>query len=70
MAFLLPPEQQVRHGSLDRLLGGAARLDLAATAVRVRLAITGATLAVIGHAGSWLALRLTPGAMSRLGEAS
>ncbi|GGX55647.1 DUF418 domain-containing protein [Streptomyces chartreusis] len=47
-----------------------ARLDLAATAVRVRLAITGVTLAVIGHAGSWLALHLTPGAMSRLGEAS
>lgn len=39
-----------------------ARLDLAGTAVRVRLALTGAGLAVIGYGGSWLALRLVPGA--------
>lgn len=47
-----------------------ARLDLAATAVRVRLALTGVCLAVLGYAGSWLALHLVPGAMSRLSEVS
>lgn len=40
-----------------------ARLDLAATAVRVRLAITGVALAVLGYGGSWSALHLVPGAM-------
>ncbi|MDX3450617.1 DUF418 domain-containing protein [Streptomyces sp. ME02-8801-2C] len=45
-----------------------ARLDLAAGAVRVRLAITGAGLAVLGHGGSFLALRLVPGALENLGE--
>lgn len=44
-----------------------ARLDLAATAVRLRLAVTGVSLAVIGHGGSWLALHLVPGAVSTLG---
>ena len=39
-----------------------ARLDLAGTAARMRLAGTGATLAVAGYGGSWLALRLVPGA--------
>ncbi|MER6545804.1 DUF418 domain-containing protein [Streptomyces sp. NPDC001250] len=43
-----------------------ARLDLAATAVRTRLAITGVSLAVLGYGGSWLALHLVPGALSRL----
>ncbi|WP_369394352.1 DUF418 domain-containing protein [Streptomyces sp. CG1] len=43
-----------------------ARLDLAATAVRIRLAITGVCLAVLGHGGSWLALHLVPGALSKL----
>jgi len=43
-----------------------ARLDLAATAVRVRLAITGGCLAVLGYGGSWLALRLVPQAVSVL----
>ncbi|MFI7293410.1 hypothetical protein [Streptomyces sp. NPDC050121] len=38
-----------------------ARLDLAATAVRTRLALTGVALAVTGYGGSWLALRLVPG---------
>ncbi|GAA2346413.1 hypothetical protein SVIO_004160 [Streptomyces violaceusniger] len=33
----------------------AARLDLAATAVRIRLALTGVALAVTGYGGSWLA---------------
>ncbi|MER5935876.1 DUF418 domain-containing protein [Streptomyces sp. NPDC001928] len=47
-----------------------ARLDLAATAVRVRLALTGVCLAVLGYAGSWVALHLVPGAMSRLSEVS
>ncbi|MFJ9565286.1 DUF418 domain-containing protein [Streptomyces fuscichromogenes] len=45
-----------------------ARLDLAATAVRVRLAITGAALAVLGYGGSFLALHLVPGALRSLGE--
>ncbi|MEV2210073.1 heparan-alpha-glucosaminide N-acetyltransferase domain-containing protein [Streptomyces sp. NPDC050997] len=44
-----------------------ARLDLAATAVRIRLAITGGCLAVLGYGGSWLALRLVPQAVSVLG---
>jgi uncharacterized membrane protein YeiB len=39
-----------------------ARLDLAATAVRIRLAFSGVALAVAGYGGSWLALRLVPGA--------
>ncbi len=47
-----------------------ARLDLAATAVRVRLAITGVSLAVLGYGGSWLALRLVPGALTTLTENS
>lgn len=46
------------------LLAGmaAARLDLARAAVRVRLALTGLTLAVVGYGGSWLALHLVPNA--------
>ncbi|MGW0827573.1 DUF418 domain-containing protein [Streptomyces sp. NPDC002845] len=43
-----------------------ARLDLAATAVRIHLGITGAGLAVLGYGGSWLALHLVPGALSTL----
>ncbi|GHE91179.1 transporter [Streptomyces longispororuber] len=38
-----------------------ARLDLTAGAVRVRLALTGAGLAVLGYGGSWLALHHLPG---------
>jgi len=45
-----------------------ARLDLAATAVRIHLAITGVGLAVLGYGGSWLALHLVPGALSKLGS--
>ncbi|MEX3102507.1 DUF418 domain-containing protein [Streptomyces sp. ST1015] len=45
-----------------------ARLDLAATLVRTRLAVTGAALAVLGYGGSWLALHLVPGALTRLAE--
>ncbi|MFE0249833.1 DUF418 domain-containing protein [Streptomyces sp. NPDC059010] len=44
-----------------------ARLDLAATVVRTRLALTGVALAVVGHGGSWLALHLVPGALTKLG---
>lgn len=47
-----------------------ARLDLAATAVRTRLAITGAVLAVLGYGGSFLALHLVPGALKALGESA
>ncbi|GAB3008266.1 heparan-alpha-glucosaminide N-acetyltransferase domain-containing protein [Streptomyces pseudoechinosporeus] len=46
-----------------------ARLDLAATAVRTRLALTGVALAIIGYGGSWLALRLLPGAAEAVREA-
>ncbi|SPF06869.1 putative membrane protein [Streptomyces sp. MA5143a] len=45
-----------------------ARLDLAATAVRIRLALSGAALAVAGYGGSWLALRLVPGAAAAVRE--
>jgi uncharacterized membrane protein YeiB len=47
-----------------------ARLDLAATAVRTRLAVTGAALAVTGYGGSWLALRLVPGAAEAVRESA
>ncbi|WP_326731851.1 DUF418 domain-containing protein [Streptomyces phaeochromogenes] len=43
-----------------------ARLDLASTVVRTRLAVTGVGLAVLGYGGSWLALHLVPGAMPAL----
>jgi len=43
-----------------------ARLDLAATAVRVRLAVTGGALAVLGYGGSWLALHFVPGVSAAL----
>lgn len=43
-----------------------ARLDLTDTAVRIRLAITGTALAVLGYGGSWLALHLVPDAMGKL----
>lgn len=46
-----------------------ARLDLASTAVRLRLALTGAAVAVLGYGGSWLALHLVPGAAGGLAEA-
>jgi uncharacterized membrane protein YeiB len=45
-----------------------ARLDLAATAVRIRLGLTGVALAVTGYGGSWLALRLVPGAAEAVRE--
>lgn len=45
-----------------------ARLDLPATAVRLRLALTGAGLAVLGYGGSWLALHLVPGALAAVAE--
>ncbi|NNN29447.1 DUF418 domain-containing protein [Streptomyces sp. S3(2020)] len=43
-----------------------ARLDLAAGVVRIRLALTGVGLAVLGYGGSWLALHLVPGALTTL----
>ncbi|WP_371643824.1 DUF418 domain-containing protein [Streptomyces mirabilis] len=43
-----------------------ARLDLASTVVRARLAVTGVSLAVVGHGGSYLALHLVPGVASAL----
>lgn len=38
------------------------RLDLAAAATRIRLAIIGPALAVVGYGGSWIALRIFGGA--------
>ncbi|TLS43553.1 DUF418 domain-containing protein [Streptomyces montanus] len=46
-----------------------ARCDLAVTAVRIRLALTGVALAVTGYGGSWLALRLVPGAAEAVRKA-
>ncbi|WP_371657394.1 DUF418 domain-containing protein [Streptomyces sp. NBC_00280] len=46
-----------------------ARCDLAATAVRIRLAVTGVALAVTGYGGSWLAVRLVPGAAEAVRKA-
>ncbi|MEV7889106.1 DUF418 domain-containing protein [Streptomyces sp. NPDC002817] len=46
-----------------------ARCDLAARAVRIRLALTGVALAVTGYGGSWLALRLVPGAAEAVRKA-
>lgn len=37
------------------------RLDLASAAVRVRLAVLGPALAIVGYGGSWLALHILPG---------
>lgn len=47
-----------------------ARLDLAATAVRTRLAVTGAALMITGYGGSWLALHLFPGAAKAIGAST
>ncbi|QQM42665.1 DUF418 domain-containing protein [Streptomyces liliifuscus] len=47
-----------------------ARLDLASTVVRARLAVTGAGLAVLGYGGSWLALHLVPGVRGALTEST
>ena len=45
-----------------------ARLDLASTVIRTRLALAGVTLATAGYGGSWLALRLVPGAARAIAE--
>ncbi|MFE9311141.1 DUF418 domain-containing protein [Streptomyces sp. NPDC006706] len=47
-----------------------ARLDLAATAVRTRLALTGAALMITGYGGSWLALHLFPGVAHAIGAST
>lgn len=46
-----------------------ARCDLAATAVRIRLALTGVALTVTGYGGSWLTVRLVPGAAEAVRKA-
>ncbi|MFF7129818.1 DUF418 domain-containing protein [Streptomyces sp. NPDC008240] len=48
----------------------AARLDLARPGVRSRLAVVGGALAVLGYGGSWLALRLVPGALTAVASAT
>lgn len=47
-----------------------ARLDLTRAGVRSRLAVTGGALAVLGYGGSWLALRLVPGASANVAAAT
>ncbi|WP_330456091.1 DUF418 domain-containing protein [Streptomyces sp. NBC_00820] len=47
-----------------------ARLDLGRPGIRCRLALTGASLAVVGYGGSWLALRLVPHALSAVSAAT
>lgn len=47
-----------------------ARLDLARSAIRARLALTGGALTVGGYGGSWLALRLVPGARATVAAAT
>ncbi len=44
-----------------------ARLDLASSAVRARLALTGAALMIVGYGGSWLALHVVPGTADAIG---
>lgn len=46
-----------------------ARCDLAVTSVRIRMALTGVALAVTGYGGSWLAVRLVPGAAEAVRKA-
>jgi uncharacterized membrane protein YeiB len=51
------------------VLAGMAlgRLDLASAAVRIRLAVLGPALALLGYGGSWLAFRLFPGIVASTG---
>jgi len=51
------------------LLAGMAlgRLDLASVGVRVRLAVLGPALAVLGYGGSWLAFQIFPGVAAAAG---
>ncbi|MFJ5969616.1 DUF418 domain-containing protein [Streptomyces sp. NPDC093060] len=48
----------------------AARLDLTRPGIRCRLALVGGALALLGYGGSWLALRLVPGALSAVASAT
>ncbi|GGZ07933.1 hypothetical protein GCM10010365_28850 [Streptomyces poonensis] len=47
-----------------------ARLDLTRSRTRLRLAVTGGALAVLGYGGSWLALHLVPNALSTVTAAT
>lgn len=47
-----------------------ARLDLTRPGVLGKVAATGCSLAVLGYGGSWLALRLVPGAQSAVAAAT
>ncbi|MGW0842341.1 DUF418 domain-containing protein [Streptomyces sp. NPDC002787] len=47
-----------------------ARLDLTRGAIRTQLAVVGGALAVLGHGGSWLALRLVPHAQATVAAAT
>lgn len=47
-----------------------ARLDLTRPGIRLRLALTGGALAVLGYGGSWLSLRLVPHALATVAAAA
>ncbi|MFJ9590091.1 DUF418 domain-containing protein [Streptomyces acidicola] len=47
-----------------------ARLDLVDAAVRIRWAIAGIGLVLLGYGGSWLALHMVPGALTTLNKVS
>ncbi len=47
-----------------------ARLDLTCSRTRLRLAVAGGTLAVLGYGGSWLALHLAPHALTTVSAAT
>lgn len=48
----------------------AARLDLGRPGIKARIALVGGALAVLGYGGSWLALRLVPGALTAIASAT
>lgn len=47
-----------------------AKLDLAQSTIRSRLALTGGALAVLGYGGSWLALHLVPHPLTSVAAAT
>lgn len=56
------------QNAADPATGKPAAVHPLATAVRLRLALTGAGLAVLGYGGSWLALHLVSGALAAVAE--
>jgi uncharacterized membrane protein YeiB len=71
MELLFTGEYPVLTWASFMLAGMAvARLDLTRRAVRGRLAVTAGVLAILGHGGSWLALRLVPHARATVAAAT